>query len=310
MNEEEHTRLQQKMDSILTKIKRYYSITQNPPRKLLSNPNNQSSFNEHMIADLTEKLANFNKYKTQHKAHIQKNKENYWQTAKNTLTASSPFFSDQSLNDSAYVLYKDLVRAKGFVRYYYTKKDINKTHVVSLIQIMVDFEAVLGELSDQIAQIGIPSIAFSFTRHIELLASNYEQLYQTEYNGKNSLGIWHFFKQLTRTSSRKEDIQFLSNTISTHERCNDSIRHHAAYVISTKIAASNPHRSLLFQLLSIGHSCSAEYVELSTESFSIINAFCTSNHLTMPKAILNHIEKEINSANSSEYFEISMLQGD
>jgi hypothetical protein len=285
----EHEGLNQEMADILFKIRRYYGITQTRPRQLLSSLNRNSFFDKPMLVDLNTKLFNFKKQSHETYLNI------------NALTSCLPYVNEEALIDSAYVLYRDLLHAQGAAKSALSKNKIQASMVRKLIKMMIDFEFALGKLSDDIAQKGIPCVAFSLTRHMDLLSSYYEQLYKQQYIGNkyDSFGFWYTCKKLTRSSSRKEEIDFLSKTISTHQDCTESIRLHAVYLIISKILATQPHQSLLLKLLNTVLNCSVVSVDNLKSAFEV-DEFCEEHHLSVPAALLTHIHKELNSDSAFE----------
>jgi hypothetical protein len=287
--QQEHEGLNQEIAHILSKIRRYYGITQIRPPQLLSSLNRNSLFDNHMLDDLHTKLFNFKK-----KSH-----ETFLKI--NALTSCLPYVSEEALIDSAYVLYRDFLHAQGAAKSALSKNKIQASMVRKLIKMMTNFEFALGKLSDDIAQKGISSLAFSLTRHMDLLSSYYEQLYKQQYIGNkyDSFGFWYTCKKLTRSSSRKEEIDFLSKTISTHQHCTESIRLHAVYLIISKIMATQPHQSLLLKLLNTVLKCSVVLDNKSMSAFEV-NHFCEEHSLSVPAALLTHIHKELNSDSAFE----------
>lgn len=288
---------QQELDTMLTilnQIKRYYSITQ----KYVEMP----VIRKHILisGEITSaaraKLDTFEYEKEKHIRYINANNADKFYSSPlsrqspNTLEKKIAFltYCASDLYQYLNIIHQELIKSPLYL-------DDTREIVNSLLATTQAFEGTLGQLSDYMLSKKVASPAFSLIRHTERLPLLYQQNYEKNYNRNSffSFGLLYAIKVYCRTSSRIEDIEFLSKKLSPHPLCNDEMRLTAFAVLIRRIADANANGSVLRQLLQKGLDCSMSHVNHYETIFEKINDFCHENHIFLPENLQCYINKKL-----------------
>lgn len=286
--------------SILNQIKHYYSITQkfvemHPIRRRIS-------ISKEIISEATDKLNTFECEKQQYIIHINASMErsNYssrlyrpsHQVLENNIAPLAQCASD---------LYQYLIKVHTELnKSALDNNDDFKEIVSSVLTTTQTFDLTLGQLSDYMLNKGAISPAFSLARHTERLPFLYQESYEKTYNryGFFSFGLLYAFKLCCRTSSRIDDINFLSQKLSTHPLCDDQMRFTAFSVLIRRITDAYARGSLLKAILQKGLDCSMATINDYDEIFVTLNDFCHKNHIFFPDDLQCYINKRLQTSES------------
>lgn len=285
------------MLSILNQIKRYYSITQKYVE--MSAVRRHISISTEIVSEATAKLNAFEHEKRKYIRYINANNaDKNYSSQPHRPSPQTLEKNTASLAQCASDLYQHLNQVhRELIKPSLNSYDIREI-VNSVLATTQAFELTLGQLSDYILSKEVVSPAFSLVRHTERLPLLYQQSYEKNYNRNSffSLGLLYAFKVYCRTSSRIEDIDFLSKKLSLHPLCDDEMRLTAFAVLIRRIADANAQGSILKQLLKKGLDCSTSHVKHYESIFETVNDFCHRNHMFLPENLQCYINKKLQNA--------------
>ena len=293
-----------KLRLILDKIKRYYSITQNELKCSSSISRKYRHISEETVAELKRKMLEVSKEIKLFVKYLSDNKERYTKQKKSVLSRESrKDIVSGKLNDFSSDLYKNLVLVETSFSKNESTAPVQLTIINKITDIADEFESALGRLSDDIFSLKIASSAFSLSRHSELLSVKYERNYENCYNRNRlfSLGILYAIKMYFRTSTRAEEIDFLSNKLSLHPSCNDVVRHNAFLVVIQKIDDCKAKNSILRDLLETGRYCSVIPEHEHIPPCEMLDNFCSKHHIKIPGSLSVYINNQRDSLEETRF---------
>lgn len=302
-----HQRLKsntQSLHLILDKIKRYYSITQNKSNYPAPTARRPISISEETVTELTDKMLKVNKEIKSFVTYLSNNKERFTKQKKSVLSPESrKDIISQTLNDLSSELYNYLVLIEKNFSKNESTDPVQQAIINKITNIANNFESALGSLSDNIFSLKLTSSAFSLARHADRLSIQYEKKYEDSYhrNGKFSLGILYAIKKRFRTSTRAEEINFLSNKISLNPACNDLERHNAFLVVINKIDSCKAKNSILRDLLETGRYCSFIPEHEHIPPFERLDRFCLKHHIKVPGSLSLYINNQRESPEETRF---------
>ena len=289
---------------LLNKIKRYYSITQKKFNYPPTLSRRHISLSEETVNELSGKILRVNEEIKSFIKSLSDKRDIYTKQRNAVLSKNSRSdIISQALTMLSSDLYNDLVLVSKCFCGNELNDPIWLNAMGKINKIANDFELALGRLSDDIFSLKIKSSAFSLTRLADLLSMKYERNYEDRYNrnGFFSLGILYTIKKYLRTSTRAEEIDFLSNKISLHPSCNDIIRYNAFLVVIHKIDDCNPKNSILRDILMTGQCCAFLPEHEHIPPYEMLDSFCSKHHIKKPNSLLSYMNNKRDSPEENRF---------
>lgn len=275
------------LQATLHKIQRYYAIVQSSSKRepvLL-----EERFEpEMLLIDLTTKMEAVEQAIQQFLTFVSNNPSCYKRPRKGALNQHNKTYPQwERLNYLASGLYDDLVLA--------SQNGDKRDTVDEIHRIAMEFEERLGYLSDQLYSLNASSSAFSLARFADGLADAYEAAYEKRYNryGCFSFGMLYALKKRVRTSTRLEEIEFLSTHISSHPACNDRIRFDSFFVMTQAIDECKAKNSILRDLLINAQYCCVLPESQDIPSYQVLSDFCSKHLIKIPTPLSFYINHQM-----------------